>query len=117
MAKYDVAIIGGGMGGCIAAGLLSKLGKSVILLEQGPELSGRAMDFPYKDGYTLELGGHLIVDDGSGISRICEYLGRPFEIGSDNDCLPFCKWVQLGRRRKEGDQEMLCLFAPSCFST
>jgi protoporphyrinogen oxidase len=91
VAKYDVAIIGGGMGGCIAAALLSKLGKKVILLEQGPELSGRAMDFPYKDGYTLELGGHLIVDDGSGISRICEYLGRPFEIGSDNDCLPFWK--------------------------
>jgi len=75
MKSYDVIVIGGGFGGCVAAALLSKLGKRVILLEKNQQLGGRVRPVNYK-GYTLDLGNHLIEDTGSGICRIYEFLGK-----------------------------------------
>ena len=98
MAKYDVAVLGAGMGGLVAAALLSKLGKKVILIERGKDISGRANDFPYKDGFRLELGGHLIVDEGTGLFKICDYIGKPITMGPANDSLPYWtkgKWYHM----------------------
>ncbi|UCE72914.1 MAG: NAD(P)/FAD-dependent oxidoreductase [Methanomassiliicoccales archaeon] len=98
MATYDVIVVGGGVGGCIAAALLSKLGRRVILLEKYPQLGGRVHPVDYQ-GYTLDLGAHLIEDTGSGICRIYEFLGKKIEVGAVSDALPVFadgKWKHIG---------------------
>jgi len=97
MSRYDVVVIGGGVGGCTAGALLSKLGKSVVVLEKDSQVSGRCIDIPYK-GYTLNLGGHLIVDPGSGITKVFDYLGKKLEFGPINDTLSLYhegEWVPI----------------------
>jgi len=99
MKSYDVIVIGGGFGGCVAAALLSKLGKRVILLEKNQQLGGRVRPVNYK-GYTLDLGNHLIEDTGSGICRIYEFLGKKIEVGAVSDALPVFvdgKWEYIGK--------------------
>jgi len=65
MAQYDVVIVGGGFGGCVAAALLAKEGKKVVLLEKNDELGGRVRSARY-EGYTINTGPHLVEDSGSG---------------------------------------------------
>jgi phytoene dehydrogenase-like protein len=69
MAKFDVAVIGAGSAGLSAAALLAKEGRSVCVVEAGPYLGGRGMAVP-EEGFKLNLGGHLLEDSGSGITRI-----------------------------------------------
>ncbi len=42
-ANYDVAIIGGGHNGLVAAAYLAKAGKSVVVLEQHDVVGGAAV--------------------------------------------------------------------------
>lgn len=55
--KYDIIIIGAGLGGLTAAAKLAKEGKKVLLLEQHDRVGGCATTFRRKD-YTLEVGLH-----------------------------------------------------------
>jgi len=57
MIKYNVIIIGSGLGGLIAAATLSKLGKKVLLLEQHYIPGGCATAFKRKD-FVMEVGLH-----------------------------------------------------------
>ena len=98
MGTYDVVVVGGGFGGFVAAALLSKLGKRVVLLEKSSQLGGRVRVLDY-EGYTLDLGAHLIEDTGSGICKVYEFLGKKIEIGSVSDALPVLvdgKWQHIG---------------------
>ena len=88
MAKYDVVIIGAGAAGLTAGALLAKFGKKVLIVERDAYLGGRAMAIPY-EGYRLNLGGHLLEDSGSGITRVFEFLGKTLEHGVVNQGLPF----------------------------
>lgn len=83
----------------MAAALLSKLGKRVILLEKNRQLGGRVRPFHY-EGYTLDLGPHLLEDPGSGICKIYEFLGKKIEVGAVSDGLPVFvdgKWQHIGQ--------------------
>ena len=83
----------------MAAALLSKLGKRVILLEKNRQLGGRVRPFHY-EGYTLDLGPHLLEDTGSGICKIYEFLGEKIEVGAVSDGLPVFvdgKWQHIGQ--------------------
>jgi len=98
MSTYDAIVVGGGFGGCVSAALLSKLGKRVLLLEKYPKLGGRVQTVDY-EGYTLDLGSHLIEDPGSGICRIYKFLGKKIEVGCISDGLPVLingKWKNIG---------------------
>ncbi len=57
MKKYDIIVIGGGLGGLTAGAKLAKEGKKVLLLEQHDRPGGCATTFKRKD-YTLEVGLH-----------------------------------------------------------
>jgi len=55
--KYDVIIIGAGLGGLTAGAKLAKEGKKILLLEQHDRPGGCATNFKRKD-FTLEVGLH-----------------------------------------------------------
>jgi phytoene dehydrogenase-like protein len=57
MLKYDIIVIGGGLGGLTAGAKLAKEGKKVLLLEQHDRPGGCATTFRRKD-FTLEVGLH-----------------------------------------------------------
>ncbi len=59
MEKYDVVIIGGGLGGLTAGAKLSKEGKKVLLIEQHTVPGGCATTFRRKD-FLVEAGLHEI---------------------------------------------------------
>lgn len=55
--KYDIVIIGGGLGGLTAGAKLAKEGKKVLLIEQHSQPGGCATTFIRGD-FTLEVGLH-----------------------------------------------------------
>lgn len=61
--KYDVAIIGAGLGGLTAGAKLAREGKKVLLVEQHSQPGGCATTFKRRD-FTLEVGLHEM--DGLG---------------------------------------------------
>ncbi|MBI3949769.1 MAG: FAD-dependent oxidoreductase [Acidobacteria bacterium] len=88
MPKYDVVVIGAGAAGLTAGALLAKLGKKVLVVDRDKHLGGRAMAIPH-EGYRLNVGGHLLEDSGSGITKIFEFLGKKLEHGTVNNGMPF----------------------------
>lgn len=61
---YDVIVIGSGIGGLTAAGLLAKAGKSVLMLEAHDRPGGYAHGFKRKK-YQFDSGVHLISGCGA----------------------------------------------------
>jgi hypothetical protein len=90
MAKYDVVVIGAGAAGLTAGALLAKQGKRVVVMDREKHLGGRAMAVPF-EGYRLSLGGHLLEDGGSGITKIISYLGGELKHGLTSKGMPV--WV------------------------
>jgi phytoene dehydrogenase-like protein len=81
--KADVVVIGAGAAGLTAGAILAKEGKEVIVLDRAPYLGGRGMAVP-DEGFKLNLGGHLLEDSGSGITKVFEYLGKTLGHGPAN---------------------------------
>lgn len=68
MEKYDVIIIGGGLGGLISGAKLSKEGKKVLLLEQRFTVGGFATTFKRGD-FNIEVSLHELDGLGSQDSK------------------------------------------------
>lgn len=86
MKKYDVAVIGGGMTGFLAAVELSAANKKVVLLEKAGQFGGRAMTVN-KKGALFNLGGHALYYGGEAYSMLQELGikldgGKPLASGS-----------------------------------
>lgn len=64
MKQYDIVVIGSGIGGLTAAGLLSKAGKSVLVLEAHDRPGGYAHGFKRKK-YCFDAGVHLVSGCGA----------------------------------------------------
>ncbi|GEC92021.1 phytoene desaturase family protein [Brevibacillus brevis] len=73
MEKWDVAVIGGGMSGWVAAAYAVKAGQRVMLAEKARMFGGRALTV-HKNGVFLSLGAHAIYRDGECF-RILNELG------------------------------------------
>ena len=91
--RRRVTVIGGGIGGLVAAGLLARSGARVTLYEQGPRLGGKAQQLRFgatvlDAGPTLltlprtvqttfsELGAETLLPRISPLSPHCEYRWR-----------------------------------------
>lgn len=59
MPEYDVAIIGGGLGGLLCGTILAKEGKKVVLLEKNSRVGGCLQTF-VRDGVLFDTGFHYI---------------------------------------------------------
>lgn len=77
MKTFDVAVIGGGIAGFIAANDLADAGKSVVVLEKSDRFGGRAMTVN-KNGALFNLGGHALYRGGEAYS-ILQELGVKLE--------------------------------------
>ena len=110
MARYDVAVIGAGSAGLSAGALLAKEGKKVIVLDRAPYLGGRGMAVP-DEGFKLNVGGHLLEDSGSGITKIFEYLGKHLGHGPSNTDMNVwdhdaSRWGSIRDRYSGGKDEL-----------
>lgn len=77
MQPFDVAVIGGGLAGLVAANLLTDAGKSVIVLEKSTQVGGRAITVA-KGSALFNLGGHALYRDGEAFA-ILRQLGLKLE--------------------------------------
>ncbi len=74
--EYDVAIIGGGMGGLACAAMLARAGVKVLLAEQGRSPGGYCTSVT-REGFVLNLGPTLLTGAGEGgtLALLLESLG------------------------------------------
>lgn len=74
--KYDVVIIGSGLGGLLCGAILSKEGQRVYMLEKNEQIGGALQTFR-RDGLSLDTGIHYIggLDKGQNLYQIFNYLG------------------------------------------
>lgn len=57
--RFDVAVVGGGVGGIVSAIRLAAAGRSVVLFERNDELGGK-LAVRQRDGYTFDTGPSLL---------------------------------------------------------
>lgn len=74
--KYDVVVIGSGFGGLACAQLLSKAGRSVLVLEAHWQYGGCMQSYQRK-GHTFDTGLHYVggLDEGEALHDIFGQLG------------------------------------------
>lgn len=74
--KYDVIIIGSGLGGLVSANILAREGKSVIVLEKNNQFGGNLQIFS-RDKSIFDTGVHYIggLEEGQNLHQYFTYLG------------------------------------------
>jgi all-trans-retinol 13,14-reductase len=74
--KYDVVIIGSGLGGMVCGTILSKDGRSVCIIEKNEQIGGSLQTFR-REGVTFDTGVHYIggLEPGHNLWKIFNYLG------------------------------------------
>lgn len=76
--KFDVVIIGSGMGSMGAASTLVSMGYKVLVLEKYARLGGRFSTVEYK-GYKMPTGA-IGIETGGSVERIFKQLDVPFDV-------------------------------------
>lgn len=76
MPKYDVVIIGSGLGGLLCGNMLSKEGKSVCILEKQHQFGGNLQTFK-RDGKIFDTGVHYVggLSKGQNLHQYFKYTG------------------------------------------
>ncbi len=94
--KYDVVVVGAGMGGLCAAALLVTYGYKTLVVEKLPFVGGRCASVKYK-GFTLPTGA-LYVETHGGVDQLFTEVGAAFTVRD----FP----IQLGFRMGRKDYPM-----------
>jgi len=73
--KYDIVIVGSGLGGLVCGYILSKHGYKVAILEKNNQMGGCLQTFK-RNGVTFDTGMHYIgsMDEGQILHRFFDYL-------------------------------------------
>lgn len=74
--KYDIIIIGSGLGGLVCAHILSKAGKSVLILEKETQPGGCLQTYR-RNGMTFDTGFHYVggLEEGQSLYKPFKMLG------------------------------------------
>ncbi len=74
--KYDVIIVGSGLGGLVSANILSREGYKVCVLEKNNQYGGNLQIF-VRDKTIFDTGVHYLggLDKGQNLNRYFKYLG------------------------------------------
>ena len=85
MSKYDIIIIGSGLGGLECGAILSKEGYNVCVLEKN-ELFGGCFQTYRRKGHLLDTGIHYIgsLDEGQVMNQFFRYVGIMDHLKSGN---------------------------------
>ncbi len=97
MSHFDVIVIGSGIGGLTAAALLSKAGKSVLLLEAHDRPGGYAHGFQRKQ-YWFDAGVHLISGcgpEGYAGGQIIHKVLKALDVEKDIQFIPVNPFSQV----------------------
>ena len=76
MKKFDVLIIGTGMGGLVCGNILSREGYSVCMVEKNKQIGG-CLQIYVRDKVIFDSGVHYIgaLDKGQNLYQIFKWLG------------------------------------------
>lgn len=74
----DVLVVGAGMGGVCAAARLAHAGKSVLLVERGERVGGRASSFE-KDGFVINTGA-IAIENGGMMEETFKEVGATLDL-------------------------------------
>lgn len=102
---WDVVIVGGGLAGYVAALFLAKANVSVLLVEKGKRVGGRARTDVIKEHY-FNLGPHALYKQGKA-KPILDELGVMIQGNSP----------KLGGLLIEGDKDHIAPFSPIGIAT
>ncbi|GAB3418830.1 phytoene desaturase family protein [Niabella aquatica] len=74
--KYDIVIIGSGLGGLLCANILAMRGKKVCVLEKNKQFGGNLQTFA-RDKQVFDTGVHYIggLDKGQNLYQVFKYVG------------------------------------------
>jgi monoamine oxidase len=73
----DVAVVGAGLSGLVAASQVSAAGRTACVIEARERVGGRTFDIDIGDGEVAEMGGQFIGPGQEAIAQVADGLGIP----------------------------------------